>query len=92
MASLSQFAAQTIGGSKFKNLSLGQGQGNKAKELILQGLKNGDWICLQNCHLAISWMETLEKLQENQDEGIINPYYRLWLTSLPSDDFSINVL
>jgi dynein heavy chain len=92
MASLSQFAAETIGGSKFKNLSLGQGQGNKAKEMILQGRKNGDWICLQNCHLAISWMETLEKLLENQDEGSINPYFRLWLTSLPSEDFSINVL
>lgn len=32
--------------SKFKYLSLGQGQGEKAKEAILSGRRNGDWICL----------------------------------------------
>jgi len=35
MASLKEFAAKTVGSSKFKTLSLGQGQGNKAKELII---------------------------------------------------------
>jgi len=47
---------------KFKYLSLGQGQGEKAKEAIKSGRRNGDWVCLMNCHLAISWMTELERI------------------------------
>jgi len=31
---------------KLKILSLGQGQGEKARENILSGRRNGEWICL----------------------------------------------
>lgn len=31
---------------KFFSLSLGQGQGGKAEELIKAGRRNGDWVCL----------------------------------------------
>jgi dynein heavy chain len=49
----------------FYSLSLGQGQGDKAQNLIINGRKNGDWVLLENCHLAVSWLETLGKLFEN---------------------------
>lgn len=49
--------------ARLKMLSLGQGQGKFAKELINNGRRNGDWVCLQNCHLAVSWMPVLEKIQ-----------------------------
>jgi dynein heavy chain len=49
---------------RLKMLSLGQGQGEIARELIKAGRRNGDWVCLQNCHLAISWMTDLERIQE----------------------------
>lgn len=45
--------------TRLKMLSLGQGQGNFARDLIINGRKNGDWVCLQNCHLAVSWMQPL---------------------------------
>jgi dynein heavy chain len=45
--------------TRLKMLSLGQGQGKFARELIMNGRKNGDWVCLQNCHLSVSWMPSL---------------------------------
>ena len=46
-------------------VSLGQGQGEKAKEIIIRGMKQGDWVLVQNCHLNISWLEVLELLLDN---------------------------
>jgi dynein heavy chain len=48
--------------NRLKILSLGQGQGDIAKEMIKTGRRNGDWVCLCNCHLAISWMTELERI------------------------------
>lgn len=73
-------------------LSLGQGQGDIAKEMIQSGRRNGDWVCLQNCHLAVSWMGTLERIQENQGFSDTHSDYRLWLTSMPSNKFPVPVL
>jgi len=92
MSYLFELAKQQGMTDKLKILSLGQGQGEKARENIMSGRRNGDWICLQNCHLAVSWLKTLEKIQENQDESEINPLYRLWLTSMPSNKFPVPVL
>lgn len=73
-------------------ISLGQGQGPKAEQLVKLGWDTGDWVCLQNCHLAASWMGKLESIQESQDPAKINEDYRLWLTSMPSPTFPVPVL
>ncbi|CAJ1435587.1 unnamed protein product [Effrenium voratum] len=73
-------------------ISLGQGQGTKAENLIKMGQESGDWVCLQNCHLAASWMPTLERIQEMQEPDSIDDMYRLWLTSMPSTTFPVPVL
>lgn len=94
MAALIKFS-EDYGISKrnLMTISLGQGQGPIAAEMINRGIKSGEWVVLQNCHLAVSWMEELDRIC---DEVIIpeetHLKFRLWLTSYPSKHFPISIL
>ena len=90
-----RFAKQMNYDDRLHVISLGQGQGPVAARLIEQAVKTGDWVLLQNCHLAVSWMTALEKIVLGFGEaadGQINPDFRLWLTSMPSEKFPVSVL
>jgi len=77
---------------RLKRIALGQGQGKKASTMVEKGMAAGDWVMLQNCHLSISWMPTLEQICESFEPTKINPEFRLWLTSMPSENFPTSVL
>ena len=90
---LLKFAQQSNYGDRLQTISLGQGQDKKAVKLIDAATKSGDWVMLQNCHLAKSWMDDLEKrtleLGERTD---IHADYRLFLTSMPAPYFPVSTL
>lgn len=77
---------------KVENCALGQGQAPTAVRMIEEGIKNGNWVFLANCHLMLSWMPTLEKMIESIVEGNPNPKFRLWLSSSPDPNFPISIL
>ncbi|XP_036403568.1 dynein heavy chain 2, axonemal [Megalops cyprinoides] len=79
-------------GHRFHALSLGQGQAPIATRMIKEGVKNGDWVFLANCHLSLSWMPQLDKLVEQLQVEEPHADFRLWLSSSPHPDFPIAIL
>lgn len=94
MSSLFKFTEDLgMSAKDLKSISLGQGQGPVATEAINRALITGEWLVLQNCHLAESWMRELDRIC---DEVIVpattHPKFRLWLTSYPSKAFPVSIL
>ena len=73
-------------------ISLGQGQGPKAEKLMDMAQNDGSWVILQNAHLAISWMPSLERVCESFDADKMHDGFRLWITTYPHPDFPISIL
>lgn len=80
---------------KYKSISLGQGQGPIAEGLIRKGIVEGSWVFLQNCHLATSWMLSMERLiivEIIEQSETVHEHFRLFLSSMPSVSFPVSVL
>uniref|UniRef100_UPI00398EA260 dynein axonemal heavy chain 11-like isoform X1 n=2 Tax=Pristiophorus japonicus TaxID=55135 RepID=UPI00398EA260 len=73
----------TIDSGKFHNVSLGQGQEVVAEAALEKASKEGHWVILQNVHLVVKWLGTLEKLLEQFSEGS-HPDYRVFISAEPA--------
>ncbi|ERE69395.1 dynein heavy chain 6, axonemal-like protein [Cricetulus griseus] len=91
-SALLQLAENTGMAQRFHALSLGQGQAPIAARLLRDGVKQGHWVFLANCHLSLSWMPNLDKLVEQLQVEDPHPSFRLWLSSSPHPDFPISIL
>ncbi|XP_006151956.1 dynein heavy chain 2, axonemal [Tupaia chinensis] len=89
---LLQLAENTGMAQRFHALSLGQGQAPIAARLLRDGVVQGHWVFLANCHLSLSWMPNLDKLVEQLQVEDPHPSFRLWLSSSPHPDFPISIL
>ncbi|XP_060647178.1 dynein beta chain, ciliary [Drosophila nasuta] len=78
------------------NISLGQGQELLAEQAIEQALISGEqWVILQNIHLVVNWLPTLEKLIERivlQSETQGDSNFRLFISAEPAPDPQYHVI
>ncbi|KAJ3042257.1 Cytoplasmic dynein 2 heavy chain 1 [Rhizophlyctis rosea] len=86
---LKDFASQEVGLENYHQIAMGQGQGEIAIEVLRECAANGGWLCLQNIHLVIGWLPTLEK---ELATAKFHDSFRLWLTSESHSKFPANLL
>ncbi|KAK2964418.1 putative Dynein axonemal heavy chain 6 [Blattamonas nauphoetae] len=90
-----RLAQQMNYSNRLRIISLGQGQGPIAVKMLAEATEKGDWVFLQNCHLAASWMPELERIclsYSLADTKPSNSSFRLWLSAMPSAAFPVSVL
>ncbi|XP_063373463.1 dynein axonemal heavy chain 6 [Cydia amplana] len=89
-----RFATEMGVRDRVHSISLGQGQGPVAEKMINGAKPKGDWVFLQNCHLAASWMLSLELIvaRLTTDPGLLSNDFRLFLSSMPTPKFPVSVL
>jgi len=75
-------------------VSMGEGQDVVALRAIQMASVNGSWVLLQNCHLGLDFIDTLEDLiiKLKSPESGCSPDFLLFLTTEPHPKFSIGLL
>jgi len=84
--------AKNMGVKNKTSLSLGDKQGPMAEAALDRAIGEGGWVILQNCHLAGSWITTLERRVDEIIPERTHEEFRLWLTSMPTDTFPVSIL
>ncbi len=88
-----RYAEETgFSGKKLKLVTMGSGQEARAAEVVRESYQTSSWVVLINCHLVPDWMDELENLVDLLGAENASSEFRLWITTRPSDDFSIPVL
>eukprot|EP01038_Epipyxis_sp_PR26KG_P006437 gene6437-8857_t len=88
---------ETLARRKRKDIecvSMGEGQDVVALKAINTATANGSWVLLQNCHLGLDFIDSLEDLllKLRQPDSNCSPDFRLFITTEPHPKFSIGLL
>eukprot|EP00756_Hemistasia_phaeocysticola_P003201 Hpha_TRINITY_DN12121_c2_g2::TRINITY_DN12121_c2_g2_i1::g.81783::m.81783/K10408/DNAH; dynein heavy chain, axonemal len=83
-----------------RDVSMGEGQDALATALVNQAHEQGDWALLQNCHLGLGFLESLEKSLASQageqsaevSHVAVHSDARIWITAEPVPRFPIGLL
>ncbi|XP_041438616.1 cytoplasmic dynein 2 heavy chain 1 isoform X2 [Xenopus laevis] len=75
---LQELACAEVGRDCYHEVAMGQGQADIAIHTLRECAREGEWLCLKNLHLVISWLPLLEK-ELNSLQPKAN--FRLWLTA-----------
>lgn len=70
-------------------ISMGEGQEVKAEDAIGRGKVDGRWVMLNNSHLSLDYIATMEYVLKAPDAGVaetINENFRLFLSCDPTND------
>jgi len=86
---LAEYANATIGRDRYFEVAMGQGQADIALNLLRECARSGDWLCLKNLHLAVSWLPTLEKEMYTLTKA---DSFRLFLSTEPHSRFPTTLL
>jgi dynein heavy chain len=88
---------ETLARRKRKDIecvSMGEGQDVVALRAINSAVLNGSWVLLQNCHLGLAFIDSLEEilLRLKLVDSNCSPDFRLFITTEPHPKFSIGLL
>ncbi len=67
---------------KFENISMGQGQDERAMNSLDKFAATGGWLMLQNVHLMQDWLPALERKLESVAQGA-HPDFRCFISAEP---------
>jgi dynein heavy chain len=75
-------------------VSMGEGQDVVAMRAIATATSMGSWVLLQNCHLGLDFIDSLEDvlLKLKLPDSGCSPDFRLFITTEPHPKFSIGLL
>ncbi|CAJ0594203.1 unnamed protein product [Cylicocyclus nassatus] len=81
---LEELAAKTIGSHKYTSISMGQGQEQATIDGIRKATSEGEWLCLNNVHLMLSIVPTIQK---ELAAANLHENFRLWMTTEEESKF-----
>ena len=66
-----------------QKVSMGEEQEIIAKKNIDDGMRDGFWVILNNCHLSLEFMAEIEDILNPKDNKVIHEQFRVWITCEP---------